>query len=157
MRHGIWPALMLALAVAACGETPAEAPAAEAGALTGVTVTQGRLSLPPVKGNPAAVYFEIANAGDKDLMIRAATVEGAASTQLHQMGTWNLQPSMDQLMQVPVPKGQTVKFAPGGLHVMVYELSDTLAAGGTTQVTLNLVGGETVTFPVEIRAAGDER
>lgn len=156
-KHGIGAALALALAVAACGETPAEAPKAEAGTIAGVTVTDARLSLPPVKGNPGAIYFEIANAGDKDLMLRTVTVVGAKSTQLHQMGTWNLQPSMDEMLQVPVKKGETIKFEPGASHVMVYDLADTLAAGGKTDVTLNFVGGDKITIPAEIRAAGDDR
>ena len=42
------------------------------------------------------------------------------------------------------------------MHVMAMELDDTLAAGGETEVTLTFVGGDKVSFPVEIRAAGDD-
>ncbi len=54
-------------------------------------------------------------------------------------------------------KGDTVKFAPGGKHVMAMELDDTLAAGETTEVTLTFLGGDKLTFPATILAAGDAR
>ena len=52
---------------------------------------------------------------------------------------------------------QTVKFEPGGTHVMAMNLADTIAAGGQANVTVTFVGGDEVTFPAEVRAAGDER
>ena len=113
--------------------------------------------MPAVSGNPGAVYFTVKNDGDRDRFIRAAAVEGAQSAMLHQMGTWNRQPSMDEVFQVPVPAGGELNFEPGGLHVMANELADTLAAGGQTEVTITFIGGRTATFPVEVRAAGDER
>ena len=159
MKIGLWSAAVLALstvALAACGEEPAPADAAP-GAPEGVTVSNGRLMLPAVAGNPGAVYFDMANAGTKDLMIRAAAVEGAGSTVLHQMGTWNRQPSMDEVFTVPLKAGETVKFEPGGLHVMANDLADTVTAGSQAEVTVTFVGGDKVSFPADVRAAGDER
>ena len=40
---------------------------------------------------------------------------------------------------------------------MVFDLDPSLEAGGTTEMTLTVVGGKKKSFPVEIRAAGDER
>lgn len=161
MNRTIWPAAMLALAAfgpAACsgGEQEAAAPA-DPDAPAGISVTDGRMLLPPVSGNPAAVYFDIANTGDKDMMIRAADVQGAGMAMLHETSTWNNQTDMQEVFQQPVPAGETVKFEPGGLHVMASDLDPSLVAGGTTEVTLTFVGGDKVSFPVEIHAAGDER
>ena len=39
----------------------------------------------------------------------------------------------------------------------LFDLDPALQAGGTTELTLTAVGGETMTFPVAIRAAGDDR
>jgi len=155
MRTGIWAAAALGLAtvtLAGCGEQP-EAAAPEAG----ITVTNARLMLPAVKGNPAAVYFDVKNGSARNMMIRAASVAGAGSAMLHQMGTWNKQPSMDEIFQVAVPPNGELKFEPGGLHVMANDLADTVTAGSTAEVTLTFVGGDKVTFPAEVRAAGDER
>lgn len=149
-------ALSLAFAVTACGGE-AEAPvSAEPDAPEGVTVSGGRLLLPAVAGNPGAVYFTIRNAGTNDVMIRAANVAGAASAMMHQTAEWNGQVDMQELTQVAVPRDSEVVFEPGGMHVMAMELDDTLAVGGETEVTITFVGGDKVSFPAEIRAAGDD-
>jgi len=159
MRKGIWMAAALSLAtvgLASCGEAPAPADTGPE-APEGVTVSNARLMLPAVKGNPGALYFDIANTGSSNVMIRAASIEGAGSTVFHQMGTWNLQPSMDEILQIPVNTGETVKLEPGGMHVMANDLADTVTAGGKANVTLTFVGGKKLTFPADVRAAGDER
>jgi len=149
-------ALGLVMGTAACGgETEEPAVEAEPDAPEGITVTGGWMALPAVAGNPAAVYFNIENSGERNRMIRAAYVDGAESAMLHQMGTWNLEPSMDELMQLDVPAGESIAFEPESYHVMAMNPSDTLEVGGETEVTLTFVGGDKVSFPVEIRAAGD--
>jgi copper(I)-binding protein len=160
MKTKLLPMLALSLAMlapVACSEPAPEAPAAAPEGPAGLAVTDGRLMLPAVAGNPAAVYFNIANTGTKNMMIRAVSVQGAGNAVMHQMGTWNRQPSMDEVMQQAVAPGQTVSFEPGALHVMVYDLADTVTAGGSAEVTLTFVGGDKLSFPAEVRAAGDER
>ncbi|MFC4255758.1 copper chaperone PCu(A)C [Altererythrobacter xixiisoli] len=159
MNKSVICALALGIAslgLSACGqsEQPTEA-APEAPA--GISVTNGRLILPAVAGNPAAIYFDISNSGPEQQMIRSASVQGASHAMLHKTSTWNLQASMEDVPQLPVAPGQTVRFAPGEYHVMASDLADTLVAGGTTEVTLTFIRGDKVSFPVEIRAAGDER
>ena len=160
MKSAFFAGAALALAtfgLAACGgEEAAENDASDTSA-EGISITDARLILPAVAGNPGAVYFTIKNDGERDRFIRAASVDGAQSAVLHQMGTWNNQPSMDEVFQVPVKAGQELKFEPGGLHVMANGLPETLAPGGTAQVTVTFVGGKTAAFPAEVRAAGDER
>ena len=120
---------------------------------SGVTVSNARLALPPVKGNPGAVYFDITNAGSTDIAFRSADVEGAQSAMMHATNGG----TMADLMLQPVKAGETVKFAPGGLHVMAMGLADTLKAGGKTNVTLHFSNGDKLTFPAEVLAAGDAR
>lgn len=147
---------MATIGLAACGseqaptETAPEAP-------EGIAVTNARLILPAVKGNPGALYFDIANTSAANAMIRSASIQGAGSTVFHQMGTWNNQPSMDELLSIPVNAGQTVKLEPGGIHVMAMDLADTVVAGGKTEATLTFVGGDKISFPADVHAAGDER
>ena len=40
---------------------------------------------------------------------------------------------------------------------MVFDLDPAIAAGDTAEMTLTVVGGKQKSFPVEVRAAGDER
>ena len=136
------------------GSDEAAAPAADEVALE---VSNARLMLPAVSGNPGAIYFDVKNTGEKNYAIRRADVEGASSAELHGSMEMQGQMMMDGIGQVLVNAGETESFEPGGNHVMVFDLEPSLEAGGSTDMTLTVVGGKTMTVPVEIRAAGDER
>lgn len=148
---------LLAIAPVACSEEPeiVEEISAPEGP-EGISITGGRLSLPAVSGNPGSVYFTITNDSDDNAMIRSAFVDGSESATLHMTTTWNLQTDMQEVFQQPVVAGETLVFEPGGLHVMVNGLEDSLAVGGTAEVTLTFTGGDKISFDAAIRAAGDE-
>lgn len=156
MKRSVWGAIALAVAAlgpAACNEAPQKAENGPA-APEGISVTNARLMLPAVKGNPGAIYFDVANSGSQNRVIRAASVSGAGSTMMH---TTVEDGAMQEATQVMVPAGGNAKFEPGGNHVMANDLADTLVAGGKTDVTVTFVGGGKISFPADVRAAGDER
>ena len=158
MNHGIL-ALALGLAgvsLTACGET-AEAPAEAEAGIPGMSVTNARMVLAPVAGNPAAVYFDLAYEGERGLTIRKADVAAAESATLHQFGEYDFKVQMMEALPVAITKGDTVEFKPGDLHVMAMGVSPDLQPGDTTNVTLTVSGGGTYTFPAEVRAAGEDR
>jgi len=155
-------ALLTALAagLASCGQgaDQSEPGAAAPEGFPGITVSDGRLVLPAVKGNPAALYFNLDYTGNDIAMVRAVHVDGAQSADLHETTkSPNGVMEMHKIVQLPVPKGQTLKFEPGGNHVMVMKPDDTLKAGGTTEVTLTFAGGDKTSFPAKIEAAGSAR
>lgn len=145
-----------ALALASCsgGTDAAEAQAADEVTLE---LSNARLMLPAVSGNPGAIYFDVKNTGEKNYAIRRADVKGASSAELHGSMDMQGQMTMDSVGQVLVNAGESESLKPGGYHVMVFDLDPALEAGGTTELTLTVVGGKQKSFPVEIRAAGDER
>lgn len=152
MRNSIGAALALAITAAvsgACSEAP-EQTAAAPEAPEGVAVSNARLMLPAVAGNPGAVYFDVENASDRNRVIRAVSVAGTGSAMMHTS-------DMQEMTQVVVGPGQTVKFAPGEQHVMAMDLADTVTAGAQAEVTVTFVGGDKVSFPADVREAGDER
>ena len=137
--------------LAACGqggEAPAEA------ARSGIEVTEGRMVLNAVSGNPAAVYFNLANNTGQPITIRGVSVANAESAMLHSYQEWDGKMIMGEMAPLAVPAGGTTTFAPGGQHVMVMGVSPQLQAGGTTEVTLKLLGGSTHSFPINILPAG---
>lgn len=142
------------LALGACSNEPEAAAVVDDVTLE---VSNARLMLPAVEGNPGAIYFDVKNTGDKNYAIRRADVAGASNAELHGSMEMQGQMMMDSVGQILVNSGATESLEPGGFHVMVFGLEPTLEAGGTTDMTLTVVGGKTKTFPVEIRAAGDER
>jgi len=151
MTKSIWPALALALAAlgpAACGDASDPGADAEAAALADVKVTNAKLMLPAVAGNPGAVYFDVANSSDRNMVIRAVSVAGAGSAMLHTA-------DMQEMTQVMVPPGETVKFEDGKQHVMAMNLADTVKPGSTAEVTVTFVGGDEVKAQAQVHAAGD--
>jgi hypothetical protein len=160
MKSAILASAALALGtitLSGCGGQSADQTEAAPEGFPGITVSNARLVLPAVKGNPGAVYFDVAYKGDDTAVIRAAAVEGAKSAMMHEYSDWNGETVMGEMIPTPIKSGSTMKFEPGGRHVMAMELDDSLVPGGTTEVTLTFLGGDKFSFPAEILAAGDER
>jgi periplasmic copper chaperone A len=53
-----------------------------------------------------------------------------------------------------VEGGATIKFAPGGLHVMVFDLDPALKAGETGELTVTFADGEKASVPLKLEAPG---
>jgi copper(I)-binding protein len=160
MKFAVLAPLALALGTLLLGgcESADEPAAGElADAPGGISISDGRLVLPAVKGNPGAVYFTVHNDSASDASIGGVEVKGAGSAMIHRTTTANGMSEMEMLSQVAVPAKGALAFEPGGLHVMAMDLDAALAKGGTTDVTLSFADGDKAVFPVEILAAGDAR
>lgn len=145
-----------ALALSACAEE-APAPVEVEGVYPGLEITDARLVLAPVSGNPAAVYFDAAYTGERGISIRGAEVAGASSAAVHAMMEYNLEMTMAEAGPIAIRGGESQTFEPGGLHVMAMELDETIKAGDSVDVTLKIVGGKTHVFKAKVQDAGDER
>ena len=146
---------LAALLLGACQQQDAQtkgdaAASAAPEAKPGMTLSEGRLVLPAVKGNPAAAYFTLSNGGQGTVSVAAVAVTGAGKTEVHQTvgGTMSKVDSLD------IDPGTTVKLEPGALHVMAFELDPKLAAGGTTEVTVTFADGDKLSAPLKIEARG---
>ena len=160
MKSTILAGALLAIAgigLAGCGGGASDQVAAPEG-FPGIKVSDGRLVLPAVKGNPGAVYFTVDYSGDDIAVIRAVDVAGAKGAVLHNTGKGpNGEMQMAELLNEKVENGKTLKFESGGNHVMAMGLSDTLKPGDTTEVTLTFLGGTMTSFPAKVEAAGSKR
>jgi hypothetical protein len=96
------------------------------------------------------------NEGTEEQMMRAVSVQGAESAMFHETSEWNGQMDMQELLQVPVPAGESVVFEQGGKHVMAFGIEEGLEPGGEVEVTLSFVRGDKVSFPVRLLAPGDD-
>jgi copper(I)-binding protein len=144
-------------ALAACGESPEQPAAPAITGIKGMKISNARMVLAPVKGNPAAIYFDLAYDGDDALALNRAEVKGAKSAMFHDYGDYNFKRQMMDMLPVPLKKGDKLEFKPGAKHLMAMDVDPSLQPGGTTEATVIVSGGARQTFPVEIRAAGDER
>jgi periplasmic copper chaperone A len=98
--------------------------------------SQGYL-VEPAPGSPAVLYLWMTNptpAGDTTIGIRMPAADSAQVHRTAAMG--NGMDGMARVAEFPLPAHDTVKFAPGGLHVMVFGLDHALARGDSTPVTV---------------------
>lgn len=153
----ILSAAALTLALAACSGAPSDETTGSDANPTGLTITNARLILPPVAGNPAAVYFDLANEGKKNVAVRRADIADAKAAQMHDMMEYNFKMTMAEMPPLMLKPGDRVRFEPGGKHVMAMELSPELKAGGRTELTLTIAGGDKVSAEVPVETANAAR
>lgn len=146
--------IALAVSIGGCKEQaqpPAAAASSAPDAKPGLAVAEGTLVLPAVKGNPGVAYFTLSNAGSAGAALAAISVDGAAKAEMHETKGGSMAP----VDQVAVPPGGGAKFAPGGLHVMLFDLDPKLTAGSSTEMTLTFADGDKLSAQLAIKAAGD--
>jgi copper(I)-binding protein len=141
------PLAALACTLAGCGKTDKAPPVAAE-----PEVTEGKLVLPAVAGNPGAAYFSVKNNGAEPASLAGASVEGASKAELHETSAKSMAP----LTTVTLGPGASAAFEPGGKHVMVFGVSKALKPGDTVKLTLFFSGGKTVTGPLQVAAAGGD-
>ncbi|MCW1428440.1 copper chaperone PCu(A)C [Novosphingobium sp. JCM 18896] len=153
MKSPLFLAPLALLALSACGEAnkPAAQPsdaAAMPDAKPGITVADGMLSLPVVKGRPGAAYFAVTNGSAAAVTLAAVTIDGAAKAEMHETKGGTMAP----LGMIELKPGESVRFERGGKHVMVFDLAETVKAGGTAEMTLTFAGGDKVSVPLKVES-----
>lgn len=149
------------LSLAACGQK-AEDPGAEASSSAaagpesapGVVVTDATVRLPAVPGTPGAAYFTVSQGSGAPRKIASVYVEGAERAEMHETVTKNGVSSMQQVKDLALESGKSVEFKPGGLHVMLFDVADTLKAGSDTELTITLDNGDKVSVPAKVQTLG---
>lgn len=100
---------------------------------------------------PAGGYFTAQNNGRGDVAITGATSEACGMLMIHQSKATGGMSSMDMVESVKVPAGGSVKFAPGGYHLMCEEPK--LKIGAKVPVLLHLSDGGTVAVGFAVKGA----
>jgi copper(I)-binding protein len=150
--------------LAACGtaETPAEP-----------QVQKAWVRLPAVPGRPAAGYLTLVG-GNKDATLVAVTTPAAARAELHEtmkmdapapgapdpagheaMAGMSGATTMRPVQALALPAGQTVKLAPGGLHLMLFDVDAKVTPGATVPLRVEFADGRTLETQAKAVAAGD--
>lgn len=120
-----------------------------------VTNAKVRL-LPPGVPNTSA-YFTIENTGTLDRYLVAANAGFASSAELHAHIMEGEVMRMQEQKQIVIPAGESVTFKPGGLHVMIFGLSETLSENQTVQLTLITKNKQSLNVDAKVVMPGDER
>tara|TARA_R110002073_G_scaffold336589_1_gene536528 strand:+ start:44161 stop:44658 length:498 start_codon:yes stop_codon:yes gene_type:complete len=93
-------------------------------------------AVPPVSTTTAA-YLTLTNRTDTEVVLLGAQVDFASDVELHDM-SMNAEGmrSMKHIESLPLAPGESVTLAPGGIHVMLFGLTDVPAEGETVSVCL---------------------
>lgn len=116
---------------------------------------------PPAPGQTvASAYVELTSARDAALVGAGSAV--AARVEMHSMTMDGGVMRMRALPRIELPAGQTVKLAPGGMHLMLIDLKQPLRPGATVPLVLSVQPSApssgrsitTLTVQAEVRTAG---
>ncbi len=146
--------LVLAASLGACRQAAAPEGQQQAGQTAspdvkpGMSIGAARLVLPAVSGNPGAAYFNLTNDGAKPTELAAVYITGSGGAEIHDTNAGE----MNLAKRVALAPGETVKFEPGGKHVMVFDLLDTVKAGTTTEMTLTFADGDKLSAPIKVES-----
>ena len=158
MKAKLFAAAILgaSFALTACGESPEQPAAPATTGIPGMKISNARMVLAPVKGNPAAVYFDLAYDGDQALALNRAEVKGAKSAMFHDYGEYDFKVQMMEMLPVPLKKGDRIEFKPGGKHLMLFGISPELHAGDSADLTFQFEQGPPVTVTARVIGAADD-
>ena len=106
-----------------------------------VTVEDAWVRLPAAPGRPGAGYLTI-HGGATDRTVVRITADQALRSEMHESMSGGGHMTMRPLASVPVPAGQEVTFAPGGRHLMLYDLDARAKPGTSTLLTLTFENGQ---------------
>jgi periplasmic copper chaperone A len=104
----------------------------------------------------AAAYFTLRNRGGVPLTVTAVSSPLAGAAMIHETQLLNGISSMRPREQVTLAPGQSVRFEPGGLHVMLHMLAHPLKPGELVPLVLALDNGGTLEFRALVKALDAE-
>lgn len=116
------------------------------------SVAAAWVRLPVVQGRPAAGYFTLHGGAAEDRLV-AVTTPAAGRVELHSMNMTDGVMRMAKLDAVTVPPETAVMFAPGGNHLMMFDLKPGLRVGQRVPLAFRFASGRTVTVDAELRDA----
>lgn len=104
-------------------------------------------------GGTGAGFMTLRTTGAADRLISASS-PAARTVELHVMIRDGDIMRMRPVADIPMPTGQTVTLAPGGLHIMLIGLTRPIELGGRVPLTLRFEGAGEVTVELAVQRAG---
>ena len=101
---------------------------------------------------PAAGYFDLHNGRAKPIALTGADSPDCGALMLHKSDQKSGVDTMSDVSSVDIPAGGTLKFAPGGYHLMCMDPGPVLKPGATVTVRLHLANGATIPAQFAVRS-----
>lgn len=107
------------------------------------------------KQHNSAAYVEITNDSDKAIEIIGVSSTVAKKAQLHKVVMKDGVAKMQHAEKIILAPNTTTSLAPGGLHIMLLGLKETLKPGQTVQLILQFNDGTSKTLEATVRDIRD--
>jgi copper(I)-binding protein len=118
-----------------------------------LSVDKGYIRLAAVPSRPAVAYFTI-HGGTADTTLIAVSSDVSVKNELHESMKAGGMASMKPLEDVPIRSGSTVPFAPGGKHVMLFDMNPGIKPGRVVTLTATFSNNQRILFDAPTIAAG---
>ena len=139
----IGAALMLAAALSACGGSSGTAGSS-------ITVSDAWVRNPPLADQPDAAYLVVQNNGAADKLL-SVTSDIARTIELHESMESGGMMQMSPVPNIPIPANSKVELKPGGLHLMLINLTRPLKTGDKVQLTLSFENAGKIPVTAEVK------
>lgn len=103
---------------------------------------------------PSGGYFSVMNMSSKPINLVGVQTDAYGMAMLHQTQSNGSTSAMVMVDKAPVPANGTLKFAPGGYHLMLEKPKHALKVGTSIPMTFKFDDGENVTSECAVKSAG---
>jgi copper(I)-binding protein len=121
----------------------------------GIAVKDAWVRLSPVKGEPAAAYFDI-KGGAEGTKLLGLSSPMVRRVELHESMTSGGMAKMKPLKDVDFDYQGRIRFEPGGKHAMLFGLNKAVTEGSTLALTFAFNAAPPVTVEAEVRGPSGE-
>lgn len=107
-----------------------------------------------VARGPAATYFDV-HGGPTAATLISVSTDTAIRAEMHESTTKGGMATMAPIASVDIPAKTLVRFAPGGRHVMLFDVNPGIKPGATMNFTFTFGDGERILQTASVVGAGD--
>ncbi|WP_108445800.1 copper chaperone PCu(A)C [Halomonas denitrificans] len=116
-----------------------------------IAVEDARVRAVPPGAATTAAFMTLTNPGETDRALVGGASPLAGTLELHNHAMVDGVMRMRRVEAIPLPAGESVHLAPGGWHLMMFDLAATPAEGESVALTLTLDNGETLNVEAPVR------
>ena len=118
-----------------------------------LSVDGAYIRLGAVTGRPAAAYFTV-HGGPTPATLISVTTDVAIKAEMHETMAKNGVTSMAPFTRLEIPANTDVAFAPGGRHVMLFNMNPGIKPGAQAMLTCAFADGTRLLGNANVVAAG---
>jgi copper(I)-binding protein len=157
IRANFLVAVAASLALAACGGQQAdevsttEPPVASVDGAESLQISEAWVRVPPPGAPATAGYVTFENRGSAPITVTGLSSEAFGRAEIHDMKHEDGMMRMRRMDTLPLEAGERVSLAPGGMHLMLFDVAEPLADGETVRLEFEfeLADGESASVAVD--------